>query len=276
VAVLNALAAAPHIKPQRRRDVASAIRAAARMLGRPPESIPADPRLLPRRILEIAPEAASTTRKRRNNVRALLRAGIRLTRRMLPVRQLNPLSPKWQALYDRLPNAARRMRLAQPLRYLSGRGIEPDMVTQEHGEAFLKTLREETLLKDPENAWREIVYAWNRSGRELPGWPGVTFKFVSRQKKTYGVPWTSFPASLKADVDSYLDRLCGIDLAEDVPARPIRKATRYLRERQFRAAASALVQRGRDPAGIRSIADLTALDAYKEALRFFLERRSQS
>jgi len=271
-AVLEAIAAVPDLTPQRRQNMASALRTVARMLGRTLEAIPADPRQLARRLVEVAPEAAGITRAHWANTRSRLRAALELTRPMLPGRQLQPLSPVWQALYERLPSTNRQMQLSRLLRYLSARGIEPGMVTEAHSEAFVTALKEETLLRDPEATWRDIVWAWNRSRQEVAGWPEVTFAFASR-RKTYSLPWTSFPPSLKADIDRYLDRLTGCDLTEDMPFRPVGPATRHLRERQLHTFASALVQRGRDPSTICTLADLVAPDAFKDALRFFLDRR---
>ena len=273
--LLDAIGRIPRLTQRHRRDMASAIRAAARILGRPLASITADPRLLLRRLREVVPKTAGISRKRAKNIRWLLRVAFQLTQTMRPGRQLQPLSLSWQALYDGIPNDSRKMRLLRPLRYFSERGIGPEMVTSEHAGAFLKTLREGSLLKDPETAWREIVFAWNRCLQEVPGWPYLTLYFVSRQIK-YSLPWTAFPSSLKAEVDRYLERLSSVEFADDVPIRPIREATRHLRERQFRFFASALVLRGREPAAIRGIADLVVLDAYKEGLRFFLERQGGS
>jgi len=273
--LLEGVAAQPSLKPRYRQDIASAIRTAARILGRPLASMPADLRLLLRRLREVVPETAGISRKRGKNVRWLLRVAFRMTPTMRLGRQLQPLSPNWQALYDRLPNRGRRTLLSGSLRYFSERGIEPEMVSNEHADAFLKTLREGSLLRDPEMAWRDIAWAWNRCRDEVQGWPCLTLSFVSR-RISYSLPWTAFPSGLKAEIDNYLDRLSGIELADDVPSRPVREATRRLRERQFRVFSSALVLRGRDPAGLRGLADLTALDAYKEGLRFFLERRTGS
>jgi len=269
--VLDAIVAAPDLTPQRRQNMASAVRTVARLLGRPTHSIPIKPALLAQRLDAIAPEAAGITRARWNNVRSLLRAALNLTQPMLPGRQRQPLSPAWQALYDRLSNG-RQMRLSRLLRYLSARGIEPAMATEVDGELFAKSLREETLLTNPQATWRGMVWAWNRSREEVPGWPGLSFALESR-RKTYSLPWTAFPPSLKAEIDGNLDRLVGTDLTEEAPHRPVRPATRRLREQQLRAFASALVRRGRDPATIRGLADLVNLDACKEGLRFFLDRQ---
>jgi hypothetical protein len=45
------------------------------------------------------------------------------------------------------------------------------------------------------------------------------------------------------------------------------------REYQIRQFASALVRRGWDPASLRSLADIVAIDAFKDGLRYLLERR---
>jgi hypothetical protein len=273
--LLEAISAKSRLSPRYRQHIASAMRTAARILGRPLASIPADPRLLRRRLREITPEAVGISRKRAKNIRWLLRVAFYLTQSIRRQSELQPLSASWRSLCDRLPSDGRRMRLVPLLRYFSSQGIEPETVTDEHSNAFLKTLREGSLLRDPETAWRDIVWAWNRCRDEVQGWPCFALSFVSR-RISYSLPWTTFPSSLKAEVDNYLDRLSAIELADDVPSRPVRETTRRLRERQFRVFASALVLRGRDPAGLRGLADLTALDAYKEGLRFFLERRTGS
>ncbi len=89
------------------------------------------------------------------------------------------------------------------------------------------------------------------------------------------MPWSTFPASLKQDVDAWLDRLAGRDFADDVPSRPVRPSTLATREYQLRSFASALVHRGRDPQGLRALADLVALDNFKEGLRFYYERNGK-
>jgi hypothetical protein len=50
----------------------------------------------------------------------------------------------------------------------------------------------------------------------------------------------------------------------------------WRREYQIRVFASALVLRGRDPATLTRLADLVAIDAFKEGLRFLLERAAAS
>jgi hypothetical protein len=60
--ILTAIAAAPGLTKVQRQDMASAVRTAARILGRPPEQIPADPPLLARRLAEVPPSPVGSPR----------------------------------------------------------------------------------------------------------------------------------------------------------------------------------------------------------------------
>jgi hypothetical protein len=85
--------------PERKRqELASAIRTAARVLGRSPEISPADGRLLASRLKEVAPAAIGISRGRWNNVRALLRTALALVQPISPGRHRNDLLLEWVAL----------------------------------------------------------------------------------------------------------------------------------------------------------------------------------
>ena len=270
--VLTAITTATDLPRARRQDMASAVRTVARALDRPPELIPADPPLLARRLAEVAPIAIGITKERWSNVRSLLGKALALTRPMLPGRHREPLSPGWTALYDRLENRSQATRLSRLLHWLSARGIAPEAVTVNDLEAFSAELREASLSKKPDQTWREVAWIWNKAARTVTGWPAVTIP-IPKRRKTYTFAWSAFPPSLKAEVDHYLDRLAGRDLAEDGP-RPARPATLELRDRQLRSFASALVHRGRDPSSLKTLADLVTLEAFKAGLLFFLERNA--
>ena len=81
--VLAAIATA-EIPERRKQDLASAVRSEARALGRSPEQVPADPRLLASRLAEIAPQGVGFSKARWNNVRSLLRAALELVTAMAP------------------------------------------------------------------------------------------------------------------------------------------------------------------------------------------------
>lgn len=267
--VLAAVAVATDLTKPERQDMMSAVRTAARMLGRPPEQIPADPSLLGRRLAEISPLAHGISKGRWANVRSLLLKSLALTRPMLPGRHRRPLTPSWKALSAKL-DPGRATRLSRLLHWLDARGIAPETVTVADLEAYGTELREATLSKRPADTWRETAWAWNKAQRTIVGWPTVAVT-IPKRRHPYTLCWSAFPPSLKADVDRYLERLAGCDLAEDGP-RPARPATLELRERQLRGFASALVRRGREPSSLKTLADLVTLEAFKDGLLFFLER----
>ena len=83
----------------------------------------------------------------------------------------------------------------------------------------------------------------------------------------------SFADSFRQDCTHWCDRLAGRDLLEEMSFRPARPITVQHRYFQIRSFASALVLRGRDPATITSLRDLVEIEAFKEGLKFFVERK---
>lgn len=262
------------LTPQRRQNMASAVRTVARALGREQSEIPADPQALGRRLASVTAEQLGLSPGRWNNTRSLLRASLALMRPMMKGRSTTPMSAAWQALHDALPKRADQVRLSRLMRWLSERQIGPDVVTMDDLLAFKAALFEDALLKDPEKTWTDFVVAWNRAVGRTDGFPSFRIERPSR-REVYVLPWSAFPLSLKQDVDAWLVRLAGRDFAGDGPSRPARPSTLATREYQLRSFASALVHRGRDPQTLRSLADVVVLDAYNEGLRFFYERRGK-
>jgi integrase len=266
--VLAAIAAADLSKPKRQ-DLASAVRTAARALGRAPEEIAAEPAFLAKRLAEVAPVALGISPARWANVRSLLNKALALVRPMLPGRHREPLSAAWKALANSLTRS-QATRLSRLLHWMSARCIEPSAVSEADLLSFAEQLRKASLAKKPEQTWREVAWVWNKASREVAGWPAIMVA-TPKHCQTYTLPWSTFPSSLKADVDRYLDRLAGRDLEEDGP-RPVRPATRELRERQLCGFASALVHKGRDPSSLKMLTDLVSLESFKTGLLFFLDR----
>jgi integrase len=269
LADLLATIQAGNLPERKRQEFASAVRTAARALGRPPENIPAEARLLASRLKAVAPAAIGISRGRWNNVRALLRAALALIQPISPGRHRNDLLPEWLALSNELTSRSDKIALSRVLHYCSARGIRPNAVTVENFEEYRLHL-DRSLLKRPNETFAMTVRAWRRAEEAIEGWPQVSVSIPDRRRQ-WVFRWDRFPGSLRQDCQAWSDRLAGPDL-EDAPFRPIRPVTVAHRDWQIRSFATALVLKGRDPETLTSLRDLVEIETFKTGLHFFLDR----
>ena len=270
----NATVGASDLPERKRQELQSAIRTASRALGKSPENVPADARLLASRLKDVAPAAIGISQGRWNNVRALLRTALTLTQPISPGRHRNDLLPEWLALWNELTSRSDKIALSRVLRFCSARGIGPNAVTKETFNDYHLHL-DRSLLKRPAETFTMTVRAWQRAEAAIAGWPQIGVSIPDR-RRNWVSKWDRFPDSLGRDCQKWCDRLFGRDLLEDeddyTPFRPVRPATLAHREWQIRAFASALVRMGCDPATLTSLSDLVEIDRFKTGLRFFLDR----
>jgi hypothetical protein len=262
---------AADLPDRRRQEMASALRTVARALDRPLASIPADARRLSVKLKQISPRAIGISPGRWNNIRCLVRGSLALVQPMGPGRRRNALSPAWQALWRRLEVRAARIALSRFVRFCSALGIEPAAVTEATVAAFRADL-ENTLLSSPDKAFAGYVRGWRSAQSAVDNWPRVVVSVPDRRNR-WILPFTSFPESFRQDCKNWCDRLGGRDLLAEMSFRPARPTTVKHRDYEIRAFATALVLRGRDPSTINSLRDLVEIQAFKEGLRFFIERR---
>lgn len=253
-----------------KRDRVSAIKTAAKALGAEPSDLALNVKLLRRRLEEVSPAALGMTQARWNNVRSLFSRAIELRTPVMSSAQKVSISSAWRALGATLDRSS-QLRLGVLLRFLSGRGVEPDQVTLVDLEAFREAIIENRLRSTPEKTWDGIVWSWNKCASNVAGWPSLPIPREDR-RTVYVLPWSDFPASLKADVDAYLKVLSGEVLDEDGPLKALRPLTLKNRAYQARAAASALVTAGTPSGDICSLADIARLEPIKTILNNVLSR----
>jgi hypothetical protein len=128
-----------------------------------------------------------------------------------------------------------------------------------------------SLLKSPNQTFALTVKAWRTAKLAVKNRPRVSVAIPDR-RKYWVYQWDRFPETLRRDCQAWCERLAGRDLLDDAPFRPVRPATVAHREWQIRSFASALVRKGRNPATLTCLKDLVEIDAFKEGLRFFLDR----
>ncbi|MHB2168939.1 tyrosine-type recombinase/integrase [Alsobacter sp. R-9] len=252
--------------PRRRGEMLSALRTVARVLGRPLDAIPADPRALTQLTSGVSHLAHGISAGRWANTRSLAGKALELVQPVMPSRQRAVLLPEWDALLGALGTLQRRYALSAGLRWLSAQGIAPAAVTGDDLERLRTALLETSLRARPHEVWARFAHAWNAARASTEGWPDVAAVVVDR-RKAVTLPWTAFPASLQRDAEAWLSRQAGHDIMdEDGPPKPLRPTTiesyRYL----LRSVASSAVAEGIEAASLTGLADLVKLPVYKAAL----------
>ena len=96
---------------------------------------------------------------------------------------------------------------------------------------------------------------------------------VPRAPRYLGDPAVEIPASFQADLDAWITRQTHVDyFADEGPKKALRPTSLRNVRATIRQFASALVARRRPIESITSLGSLVQLDAYKEGLRFFIDR----
>ena len=184
--VIERLAAAD-ISHLQRRDQTSAVRTVAKLLGGSPADIPADPARLRQRLDTMAPEALGLSRGRWANIRSLFSKALSMVHPMQPGRSNEPIAPAWLSLLAMCPDS-RRIRLQPLLRKLTANGVNPEDVSLEDLEAYHTLILNDRLRSAPDKAWDALIWCWNSSARDVPGWPQLEIPRVSRQV-AYTLAW---------------------------------------------------------------------------------------
>jgi len=273
--LLATIGADKSIANRRRQEMCSAIRTIAKCLGRRPEELLAHPGAIRERLRLFTPAMAGLAPRRWRNVLSLVRAALKHAGLAdVPGRYQLPLTPEWSNLYRFLNRLTSQIGLSRFMRYCSANGIRPDQVDDAVMDRFREDITTGGLVRRAREVYRNSCLLWNQAAETLPPWPKQRLT-VPSHVRTYALPWSAFPVSLQAEVAAYLDRLAGKDLLAELDFRPLRPSSVKTRQLQLRQFASALVLRGRDPAGLASLSDLVRVDAFKEGLRFFLARSAE-
>jgi hypothetical protein len=207
---------------RKRQDVSSALNTLARALGKGPDEIPAHSGFVRARLKGFTPAMAGLKSGRWNNVMSLFRFArkhVGLAR--VPGRYREPLAPEWAELYGHLKDYNMRYGLSRLAHYCSVGGIAPGQVDDHVIAAFVRDLENDEVTKQPARIHRSTCMLWNRAVAAVPAWPRRAFS-VPDYQKAYVLPWSTFPASLKSELDAYLDRMAGKDILAEIDFRPLR------------------------------------------------------
>lgn len=258
------------------RDMASALRGLADALGLPLVMIPTDPVALRPLLVDFPAARANLSPGRWRNIRSLVQralAHVGLT--TVPGRSKQKLPPVWDALLVGVANDGDRYKLGRFGRYCALAGTEPGAVDDAVLIGYLDDLRARSIAAEPERIHRDVIQAWNRCRSVDPAWAANNL-LVPDNRDVYSLPWDRFPASLKVDVDAWLDHLAGTDPLAERDFKPLNSASLHTRKRQIHLFVSAIALSGKDPNDLRTLADIVALDNVAAGLRFFWERAGKT
>ncbi|MDM7968159.1 MAG: site-specific integrase [Paracoccaceae bacterium] len=262
------------LTPGRQRDLISAIRRTAKALGRPLETIPADPTWLRPRIERIVPAGIGLTPKSWSNVRSDLQAALAhlgITKR--PVNRKWHLSPVWAPLWDKVLASGDRTLCASLSRFvyfLSGQGVHPDEVDSAHGLAFRDALALNELSRSPEKSLTNTVSAWNLATARISDWPQQRLSAPQRQKVTK-IPLDQLPEPFRQDLDAYVTSLEASDpFAIDGRLAPLQPISIQVYKARLLRFAGALVRSGLPVDALRSLSDLVVPACMEQGLRWML------
>ncbi len=270
--VLAALEQPRGLSTTRLRDVRSAVKRVADLLGEEPGSIPLDLRAIGAKLGTISPVAAGITSKRFGNVKSDFLAGVKASGLLaVEVQVKKTLSPAWRELFKRLSGRRAHIGLSRVAGFASAQGIEPADINDEIIEGLIAAVREGSLHKNPKALHRQTTLIWNEAARDRKlGLRPVTV--ASFRGPPQRIEWSVLPVSFRRDTDDYLHWLGQSDpFAPEARPRALAPTTLRVRRAYIHAAVSALVETGPKPANIRSLADLVRPSNLKAILRRRLE-----
>ncbi len=242
-----------------RRDLLSALRRLAEMLGHDPRLIPATPEGLRVAFKTIVPVAHGIKRHRWSNIRSRVLAGVALAGiKVMPGRSTGTLTLAWATLMGVLPQQRARLGLSRFMHYCSRHGIAPEEVDETTFDRFRTALETESTASSPQKLHRTAVAQWNLAVGAVPGWPG-TRTTLPRNGRTYSLAWSAFPQSFVTDVEAFLGRSSSTGPFADEYVRPQRPSTIVHQRKQIQQMASLLVLGGTPTDAVTGLAVLVDL-----------------
>jgi integrase len=251
----------------RRRDLVSAVKRVAILLGDELAAIRLDMAAISARLAAVNPVAIGISTKRLANIRSDFLAAAKASG-VIPVKpeSKSSLSPAWVDLFARLSGRRAHIGLSRLARFASARGLAPKEINDEVIAELIAMVREQSLCPRPTVLHRRVTLIWNEAARDPAlGLRPVT---VPSYRSPQRIDWALLSDPFRQDVNNYL-LWCSVSdpFAADARPRPLAPRTRRLRRDQIHAAVTALVESGIQPPAILSLADLVSPYHFKNILR---------
>jgi hypothetical protein len=266
--VLDGVSQSSALSETRRRDLRSAVKRVAELLGNVPVAIPLHMETIQAGLSTINPIAVGMTAKRFTNIRSDFVAAVKASG-AIPVEATTrrELRPSWDALFARLAKRRAHLGLSRLARYASEHGIEPEEVNDQVVTNLIGAVKQGSLHHKPQVLHRQVAMIWNEAAADHSlGLQAVTVPDFRGPPKR--ISKSLLPPSFVQDRDNYLGWCAVTDpFAVDARQRPLAPRTVKLARDQIHAAVTALVKSGIKPENVRLLADLVTVENLKSILR---------
>ncbi len=165
--VLERLAGSTGLSETRRRDLRSAVRRVAELLGNVPAAIPLAMETIQSGLKAVNPVAVGMTSKRFTNIRSDFVAAVKASG-LAPImlNAMAKLSREWIDLFSRLGERRAHVGLSRLARYASSRDIQPKEVNDKVIKEFITAVREGSLHQKPKALYRQVTLIWNKAAAD--------------------------------------------------------------------------------------------------------------
>lgn len=255
---IAAIACAPDLSPDRRRHWATSLRQLARYLDRPLATLPARITAISGAVAKLHPEVLGVNAKTFANHRANAKAALLWFTRQSPAgARKAPMATAHRTLWEQIEDRYARDSLSPFFRFLSGLGVSPEDVRDDHVAGYMSYRREISFANVTASHHRVLVRHWNSCADDVPGWPASRLTEPARSRRVSGPQWQDFPAGLAHDIEAWCDSLARRrKSANGRTLRPCKPSTIDTRRRELVAAVRAAVAAGIPLAELDSLAAL--------------------
>lgn len=264
---------AKRLPTSRQRDLISAIRRVAEILGEKPSHLTADVSALRMRLAQINAAEVGVAPKTWANLRANFMAALDASG--LASRLAAKAAPRTKSWDELLAPRTQQTRygLSRLATWASQEGLEPPAVDDVAFLRFEEAMCTQTIARHPEATLRQMRQIWNTMAADST--LGLSILETRAAMRPTRIAWNSLPSSFRADVESHLAWAAGADMfAADARPRPLAPRSVVLRRNFIHSAAASLVEAGWSPDRILDLATLTSPMAFRAALGHRYKARS--
>ncbi len=255
----------------RRRDLMSAVNGAAQLLVQHPSAIRTDVPSLRAAFLAVPLIRHNMKAKRFSNIKSGLTVALRLAR-VIPRKRPKPApTAAWHAFLGHTDASHQAWSLSRFVSFCVDRDIEPSDVDDAVLTSFGNYLDRTIITKEPAAITKSMAQTWNGivSRKQL----NFRLLTVPLSARFLALPLTTYPNSLRSDLDTYFERLRKTNkFSREGPRKPLKEVSIRNIEAHVRQFLDAAVASGHRPEQFSTLANLIEPDLVEEVFAMIDDR----